>query len=36
MTCNDICISFMHGTSRRVGRECMVGFDTVFGVQWMS
>ena len=25
MTCNDICIAFMHGTSRRVGCECMVG-----------
>ena len=33
MTCNDICIAFMHGTSHRVGRECMVGVDTVFGVR---
>ena len=33
MACNDICIAFMHGTSRRVGCECMVGVDTVFGVR---
>ena len=33
MACNDICIAFMHGTSRRVGFEFMVGVDTVFGVQ---
>ena len=32
MTCNDICIAFMHGTSPRVGYECMVGVDIVFGV----
>ena len=25
MTCNDICIAFMHETSCRVGCECMVG-----------
>ena len=29
MTCNDICIAFMHETSSRVGCECMVGVDTV-------
>ena len=29
MACNDICISFMHETSRRVGCECMVRVDTV-------
>ena len=23
MACNDICIAFKHGTSRRVGYECM-------------
>ena len=23
----------MHGTSRRIGCECMVGVDTVFGVR---
>ena len=28
MACNDICIAFMHGTSRRVRCECMVGDDT--------
>ena len=33
MACNDICIAFMYGTSRRVGCECMVGVDTVFGIQ---
>ena len=33
MTYNDICIAFIHGTSRRVGCECMVGVDTVFGVR---
>ena len=33
MTCNDICIAFMDRTSRRVGCECMVGDDTVFGVR---
>ena len=33
MTCHDICIAFMHGTSSRVGCECMVGVDTVFGVR---
>ena len=32
MACNDICIAFMHGTSRRVGCECMVEVDIVFGV----
>ena len=30
MACNDIFIAFMHGTSRRLGCECMVGVDTVF------
>ena len=29
MACNDICITFMHGTSRRVGCECMVGVNIV-------
>ena len=29
MACNDICIAFMHRTSRRVGCECMVGVDIV-------
>ena len=29
MACNDICIAFMHWTSRQVGCECMVGVDTV-------
>ena len=33
MACNDIRIAFMQGTSRRVGCECMVGVDTVFGVR---
>ena len=33
MTCNDICIAFMHGTSRQIGCECMVRIDTVFGVR---
>ena len=33
MTCSDICIAFMHETSRRVECECMVGVDTVFGVR---
>ena len=33
MTHNDICSAFMHGTSRRVGCECMVGVDIVFGVR---
>ena len=33
MTCNDIFIAFMHGTSRRVEYECMIGVDTVFGVR---
>ena len=33
MACNDICIAFMHGTSRRVGCECMFGVDTAFGVR---
>ena len=33
MACNDICIACMHETSRRVGHECMVGVDTVFGVR---
>ena len=32
MACNDICIVFMHGTSHRIGCECMVGVDTMFGV----
>ena len=32
MACNDICIAFMHETSRRIECECMVGVDTVFGV----
>ena len=32
MACNDICIAFMHGTSRRVDCECMVGVDTMLGV----
>ena len=36
MACNDICIAFMHGTSRRVGCDCMVGFDIVFGVRWWA
>ena len=29
MSYNDICIAFMHGTSLRVGCECMVGVNTV-------
>ena len=33
MACNDICIAFMHGTSHRVGCECMIGVNTVFGVR---
>ena len=33
MACNDICIAFMHGTSRLVGCECMVRDDIVFGVR---
>ena len=33
MTCNDICIAFMHKTSSRIGCECMVGVDTVFSVR---
>ena len=33
MACNDICIAFMHRTSRRIGCECMVGDDTVFGIR---
>ena len=33
MVCNVICIAFMHGASRRVGCECMVEVDTVFGVR---
>ena len=33
MTYSDICIASIHGTSRRVGYECMVGVDTVFGVR---
>ena len=33
MTCNDICIAFMHETSHRVGCECMVGVEIVFGVR---
>ena len=36
MECNDICIAFMHGTSRRVGCECMVGVDTMFCVRWWA
>ena len=32
MACNDICIAFMHETSRRVVCEYMVGVDTVFDV----
>ena len=36
MACNDICIAFMHGTSRRVGCECMVGVGTVFGDRWWA
>ena len=32
MAYNDICIAFMHETSRRVGCECIVRVDTVFGV----
>ena len=33
MAYNDICTAFLHKTSRRVGCECMVGVDTVFGVR---
>ena len=33
MACNDICIAFMHGTSRRVECKFMVGVDIVFGVR---
>ena len=33
MACNDICIAFMHMTSRRVRCECMVRVDTVFGIR---
>ena len=33
MACNDICIACMHGTSIRIGRECMVGVNIVFGVR---
>ena len=33
MACNDICIAFMHGTSRRVECECMIRVDIVFSVQ---
>ena len=33
MTCKDICIAFMHGTSRRVGCECIDRVNTVFGVR---
>ena len=36
MSYNDICIAFMYETSRRVGCECMVEVDTVFGVRCMS
>ena len=39
MACNDICIAFIHETSRRVGCDCMVGVNTVFGVStlcWCS
>ena len=32
MACNEICIAFMDRTSHRVGCECMVRDDTVFGV----
>ena len=33
MTCNDICVAFLHWISRRIGCECIVGVDAVFGVQ---
>ena len=33
MACNDICIAFINRTSRRVGCECMVRVDIVFGVR---
>ena len=33
MACNDICIAFMQGTSRRVRYECMVRVNTVFGIR---
>ena len=33
MACNDICIAFINGTSRRVKCECMIRVDTVFGVR---
>ena len=33
MACNDLFIAFMHGTSCRIGCECMVGVDTMFGVR---
>ena len=36
MACNDICIAIMHVTSHRVGCECMVGVDTMFGVLWWA